>query len=193
MSDPLAIWHAEHDNFLQLLDLVEAQLTAYQAGEQPNYELMGDVVYYLRHYSDRYHHRWEDAAFARLIERDPAMELLVGRLTQEHRAIAEAGEQLMRYLQEINDDVMIERAKLEEAVKSFLVYYRHHIAAEENEIMPRSAQVLTQDDWAVAKAAVPRTSDPLFGENFESRYRALRKQIALDARGPAQGHPDKQE
>jgi hemerythrin-like domain-containing protein len=191
MPDPLAIWHAEHDNFLQLLDLVEVQLRAYQAGEQPDYELMGDVVYYLRHYSDRYHHRWEDAAFSRLVERDPTMELLVGRLTQEHRAIAEAGEELLRYLQEIADDVMIERAKLEQAVQSFLVYYRHHIAAEENEIMPRSAQVLTPDDWAQAKAAVPRGSDPLFGDNFESRYRALRRQITLDARGPTGNRPDK--
>ncbi len=180
MSDPLAIWHAEHDNFLHLLDILEAQLKTYQAGEQPNYELMGDIVYYLRHYSDRYHHRWEDVAFARLIERDSGMELLVGRLSQEHRAIAEAGEQLLRYLEEITDDVMIERSKLEEAVKSYLVYYRHHIAAEENEIMPRSAAVLTPDDWAAAKAAVPRSADPLFGETFEARYRALRKQIALD-------------
>jgi hypothetical protein len=55
------------------------------------------------------------------------------------------------------------------------VYYRHHLATEEREIMPRAVQLLTQDDWAAVTAGVPVVSDPLFGNDVDARFRELRK------------------
>lgn len=181
MADQLAVWQTEHANFVQLLDLMEAQVRTFQTGERPNYELMIDVVRYLRHYSDRFHHRLEDVAFSRLVERDAGMQLVVNRLLQEHRVIAAAGDELLKRLNEITDDIMTARATVEAAAATYLLYYRHHIATEDNEIMPRVAQTLTQDDWTTVTAAVPADADTLFGHDFESRYRELRRQIALDA------------
>ena len=83
MAEPLAAWHAEHVNFAQLLDLLEAQVGAFHRGERPNYHLMGDIVHYLRSFADCVHHPREDVAFARLAEREPAMELMINRLLQE--------------------------------------------------------------------------------------------------------------
>ena len=72
MAEPLAAWHAEHVNFARLLDLLETQVAAFHRGERPNYHLMGDIVSYLRSFADCIHHPREDAAFARLAEREPA-------------------------------------------------------------------------------------------------------------------------
>jgi hemerythrin-like domain-containing protein len=69
MAQPLAVWHAEHVNFARLLDLLEAQVATFHRAERPNYDLMGNIVYYLRSFADRFHHPREDVAFARLVER----------------------------------------------------------------------------------------------------------------------------
>jgi hemerythrin-like domain-containing protein len=181
MSDSIALWHAEHRHFARLLDLLEQQAVAFHADDGPNYELMLDVVSYLRYFPDRYHHPREDVAYARLVKRDPGMKPLIEQMLQEHRVIAAAGTELLSYLQQVVDEVVIERAKVEAAVATYLVYYRRHLALEDRDIVPRAEQLLTLQDWQAVVAANPAGPDPLFGEDCEPRYRELRRQIALAA------------
>jgi hemerythrin-like domain-containing protein len=180
MAEPLAKWHAEHVNFARLLDLLETQVAAFHRAERPNYDLMGDIVYYLRSFADRVHHPREDVAFARLTERMPGMELVINRLLQEHRVIATVGDELINRLNEAAGDLLTPRTALEAAAATYLVYYRHHLATEEREIMPGAAQVLTREDWAAVDAAVPAAHDPLFGDDVAARFRELRRLIALE-------------
>jgi hemerythrin-like domain-containing protein len=182
MSEPLAVWHSEHVNFARLLDLLETQVAAFHRGVRPNYDLMVDIVYYLRSFADRFHHPREDVAFARLIEREPDMQVVINRLLQEHRVIATAGDEFFNRLNEVAEDVVTPRAALEAAAATYLVYYRHHLATEEREIMPRAAQLLTEEDWAAVAATVPVGPDPLFGDDVEARFRELRRQIAIEVR-----------
>ena len=181
MSDSIALWQAEHRHFARLLDLLERQVVAFHADDGPNYQLMLDVVSYLRYFPDRYHHAREDVAFARLAKRDPELKPLIERLLQEHRVLAAAGTELLKYLEQVVDDVVIERAKVEAAAATYLVYYRRHLALEDRDIVPRAEQLLTSQDWEAVVAAIPPGPDPLFGEDFEPRYRELRRQIALAA------------
>lgn len=180
MAKPISTWHADHVNFARLLDVLERQLIAFHAGKPVDYALLLAIVYYLRHYPDRVHHPREDVAFARLVEHDAALQLPVARRLQEHRVIAAAGEELLKLLQGAVDGAFIERSAIEAAAATYLVYYRHHLAAEEREVIPRAAQLLTPGDWAAVAAAAPGGSDPLFGQDFEARYRELRRQIALE-------------
>jgi hemerythrin-like domain-containing protein len=177
MVDPISVWHGEHMHFRQLLDFFERQMLAFHAGEHPNYELMRDIVYYLHHFADRHHHPREDVAFARLVERDPGLRLGINRLLQEHRVILVAGELLLKYFDDILDDTVVERVTVEAAAATYLVYYRHHLAVEEDDVLPRAAQLLTPEDWAAVATAVPAGADPLFGADVGARYRELREQI----------------
>jgi len=181
MSDTIALWHAEHKHFARLLDLLEQQVVAFHVDDGPNYELMLDLVSYLRYFPDRWHHPREDVAFARLAERDPRLKPLVDQLQQEHRVIAAAGTELLAFLQQVVDDVVVERARVEAAAATYLVYYRRHLALEDRDLVPRADNLLTPQDWKDVVAAVPPGADPLFGENSEPRYRELRRQIALAA------------
>lgn len=181
MSDPIAGWHQEHKRFAQVLDLLEREIDAFHRGEHPNYELMSDIVYYLRHYADSVHHPREDAAFRRLVHRDPSLELQVNRLLQEHRVISIAGDELLQHLQEAEGDVMVPRSELEAAAATYLVYYRNHLNVEEQQIMPRAARLLTDEDWAQVAAVATGTSDPLFGDAAGARFSELRKQIEREA------------
>ena len=179
MSDSIDLWHAEHKHFARLLNLLEQQVVAFHADDRPNYELMLDIVSYLRYFPSRYHHPREDVAFARLIKRDPGMKPLVDRLLQEHRVIAAAGTELLKYLEQVVDDLVVERATVEAAAATYLVYYRRHLAMEDRDIIPHAERLLTREDWDAVMAAIAAEPDPMFGEDSDMRYRELRRQIAL--------------
>jgi hemerythrin-like domain-containing protein len=181
MTGPIALWHGEHVYFRRLLELMRQELDCFHRGERPNYELMIDIVAYLRDYTDQYHHPREDVAFECLAKRTPEMKLDLARLVQEHRIIARAGEKVREHLESILNGSMIARSDIEVAAATYLVYYGNHIAKEDELVLPRAATLLTPEDWQAVKSAVGTASDPLFGEQPEDRYRALRKRIAASA------------
>ncbi len=179
--DPIAVWHEEHVYFNRLLELLRTQLDLFHRGERPNYELMQDILGYLRGYSDACHHPREDEAFRRLARRCPDLELPLARLQQEHRVIAHAGEKLLAQLNAIVEGAYVPRAEVEAAAATYLVYYGNHIAREEDDILARAAKTLTEEVWKAVKQATPSERDLLSEGESEARYRALRRQIALEA------------
>lgn len=180
-ANPIAAWHAEHADFQRLLEVLQRQVDVFHTGERPNYELMLDIITYLREFSDQFHHPREDVAFALLAKRFPDMQLPLARLQQEHRVIAQAGEKLLGLLTAILDGSFVQRAEVEMAAATYLVYYGNHIAKEEEDVLGRAAQALTAQDWAAVARAAPAARDPLFGANPLERYRELRRQIALES------------
>ncbi len=181
MTDPISAWHAEHAYFARLLRLLRHELDALHAGQDPNYELLADVVGYLREYSDRVHHPREDIAFARLARHCPDLERVLSRLHQEHRVIATAGGELLALVETAHVGEVVPRARIEAAAATYLVYYENHIATEEHEVLSRAAAALTADDWEAVRAGVPGIPDPVFGRDPQDRYKALRRRIAQEA------------
>ena len=181
--DPIGAWHGEHMRFSALLDFLERQMRAFHAGDDPNYELMRDVVQYLHDYGDAFHHPREDVAFKRMVRHDPAFQTKVNQLLQEHRAINVAGEALLSLFDEILEDATIARAKVEAAAALYFVYYRNHLAMEEREVLPYAAKMLTPEDWADVAAAVSFMPDPMFGNDVAAQYRELRGWIAREGHG----------
>jgi hemerythrin-like domain-containing protein len=161
MTSLIPQWHAEHVQYSRLLNLLDEQLTLFHEDATPDLDLMLDIVAYLRQTGDRVHHRLEDAAFARLVLRDPALSMSLNRLKQEHRAIAAAGEELVTLLKEAQGDAVVVRSAVETAAALYLVYYRHHLATEERSIMPRAANLLTDQDWKSVSRAVPQALEPM--------------------------------
>ena len=181
MINPVAHWHAEHANFSRLLDLFEKQVHAFREGGEPNYDLMTDILVYLRHFPDLHHHPREEAAFELIAKRDPNMRLTLEILRQEHRAIATVGDELLRTLNDVSSGTLTVRASVEAVAAMYLVYYRRHIDAEEKEVLPRAAKLLIAEDWRDIEAAAPGGPDPLFGSKGDAGYRELRRHIALEA------------
>ena len=166
----VARWHADHVYFNRLLGQFEKQVDVFHAGDEPNYELMLDIIYYLRHFADALHHPREDVAFACLARRSPDMALSLARLRQEHRVIANAGDQLETSLRHVIGGSVVERAGIEALAATYLVYYRSHISREEKEVLPVAARILSAEDWQAVKQATDASEEP---------FRELRRQIAL--------------
>jgi hemerythrin-like domain-containing protein len=180
MTDPAGAWRTEHAYFRALLRLLQREVDVFHRGERPNYELMLDIISYLREFGDRIHHPREDAAFERLAGRCPDLALPLARLRQQHAVIAEAGEALQELLVEILGGALVKRAEVEMAAAMYLVYYGNHIAEEDEDVVARAAQSLTAEDWEAVRNAAPATPDPLFGKAPAERYRELRRQIAAE-------------
>jgi len=181
MSASIAFWRAEHASFAHLLDLFEKNLVAFHTGERPDYDLMLDILQYLRHFPDRYHHPREDVAFDCLVKREPGLLALVDHLKDEHKSLAASGEALEELLSEAAQGAIVAREQIESAAQDYLVDYRRHIASEELTVMPRALALLTPEDWALVARAIPATIDPLFGEEADNSYRELRRLIAIEA------------
>lgn len=176
MPHPVAAWRTEHAYFDALLELLRKELDVFHRGERPNYELMLDAVCYLREFGDEFHHPREDEAFVRLARRRPDMALVLARLAQEHRVIAQAGHRLREQLGAILSGSMVARAEVEAALATYLVYYGSHLAKEEEQVLARAAEALSEEDWTAVQAAAPG-ADPASGE----RYRELRRRILLES------------
>jgi hemerythrin-like domain-containing protein len=173
LSAPIAAWHAEHVCFKQLLYLLQREVDVFHGAERPNYELMYEIVSYLRDYGDLFHHPREDVAFARLALHCPDMELALARLEQEHRVIAQAGEALQGHIQAILGGAILPRAEVELAAATYLVYYGSHIAKEEADILTRAALHLTPEDWKAVKDAAPGGPDALLRAVPPKRYQEI--------------------
>lgn len=184
MKDPVSRWHNEHVQFMRLLDYLAAQMEAFHEGGNPDYELIADIIFYLKDYADRQHHQREDVAFAILAERDPSLVPLIKRLLQEHRVIDTAGETLREYMLNVLNGQVVRREAVEAAADTYLVYYRNHIQTEEARILPVAERLLTDADWKAVGDAVPSSADPLFGTvEVGLSYRAVRAQLLRDAAG----------
>jgi hemerythrin-like domain-containing protein len=181
MNGPVALWHTEHVYFRRLLELLQAELDAFHRGERPNYEMMLDIVAYLREYSDAFHHPREDVAFQRLAQRCPDLRLELARLSQEHGVIARAGEALRQQLEAILGGAFVPRAEVEVAAATYLVYYGNHLAKEDELVLERASRLLTDEDWQAVREAALSAPDPLFGETPAQRYQALRRHIGTRA------------
>jgi hemerythrin-like domain-containing protein len=180
VTDLIALWYAEHAHFFSLLDLLEEQVAAFHEGEQPDYQIMLDIVAYLREGPDRSHHPREDVIFAQLTIRDASMRIPIARLLQEHRVVAASGQELRSRLEEVLAGAVVPRAALEATAAVYLTYYRHHLVTEEREVLPRAAKALTPQDWKLVGNVLPPGPDPLFGAAPQERYRELRR--VLDSR-----------
>lgn len=181
MTDPVAAWHTEHAYFAQLLRLLRREIDVIHAGEDPNFELMVDILRYLREYADRVHHPREDVAFARLARHCPDMQAVLGRLNQEHRVIETAGSELLARIEAAVGGEVVPREKIEAAAATFLVFYESHLAREENEVLARAGRHLTPADWDAVRSSIASIPDPVFGKDPQERFRELRRQIARES------------
>jgi hemerythrin-like domain-containing protein len=181
VTDPIAAWHTEHAYFAQLLRLLRKEIDVFHAGGEPNYELMVDVLRYLREYSDRVHHPREDIAFARLARHCPDLRLVLSRLQQEHRVIAAAGVELLAKIEAVVGGEVVPREHVEAAAATYLVYYESHLAKEEAEVLDRARAHLTPTDWDAVRSGITALPDPLFGRDPQERFRGLRRQIARES------------
>jgi hemerythrin-like domain-containing protein len=168
----------EHRNIEKLLLVLEQELSVFDRGERPDYEVIQAVIAYFQVYPGAYHHPQEDLVFRKLKERDPAAAAKIGDLAAEHRQGAEHLRRVAQAVESVVIDQEIPRHTVDHIIRDFIVYERRHIAMEERDFFPAAVEALHPQDWAeIASSKLAGQQDPLFSKTAEERFDAVRRHI----------------
>src|SRR5215831_1950693 len=85
MVDIIQGLRQEHRNIESLLRVLERELSVFDRGERPDYEVVLAVIDYFKDYPDSCHHPKEDMIVEKLKARDPAAAATIGDLEAQHQ------------------------------------------------------------------------------------------------------------
>jgi hemerythrin HHE cation binding domain-containing protein len=71
MVEIIEILRQEHRNIEKLLRVMEQELSVFDRGERPDYEVFGAVIEFFNKYPDSCHHPKEDIIYEKFKTRDP--------------------------------------------------------------------------------------------------------------------------
>jgi len=167
----------EHRNIEKLLLVLERELSVFDRGERPDYEVIRAVISYFEVYPDAYHHRQEDLVFNKLRQHDPAAAAIVGDLAAEHRSGAERLRRVARAVEAVLADRELLRQTVDDIIRDFIEHERRDIAMEESYFFPAAAKALHAEDWSEISSTLTDQKDPLFSDATEQRFDGVRKYI----------------
>ena len=85
MTDIIEVLRQEHRNIESLLCVLERELSVFDRGDRPDYEVVLAIIDYFKEYPDCCHHPKEDMIVEKLKARDPVAAATIGDLAGEHR------------------------------------------------------------------------------------------------------------
>jgi hemerythrin-like domain-containing protein len=175
----IRIIREEHQSLAAVLHGLLYVVRGIRAHEtEPDFSLLGAMVYYIDTFPERFHHPKEDAWLFRLLQlRHPDARDLIDRLQSEHRAGAVKLRQLEQSLLRYQEGGRGEFAVFAAAVESFVAFERNHMRSEETEVIPLAQKYLTPTDWAEIDAAFLDHTDPLLGEAVRDDFLGLFRRI----------------
>jgi hemerythrin-like domain-containing protein len=168
----------EHRNIEKLLLVLERELTVFDRGERPDYEVIWAVISYFQVYPDAYHHPQEDLVFEKLKTRDSSTAAKIGDLAAEHRSGAQRLRRVAQAVESVLMDQELSRQSFDGIIRDFITYERRHIAMEERDFFPAAVVALQPEDWTeIASSGLGGRDDPLFSVAAEERFDAVRRHI----------------
>jgi len=173
--------HQDHIHLSRLLKMLIRHVIVLQNDGDPDFEMMIDIVEYIRHYSDSHHHPKEDQVYKVFKEKtDQATHIVDGLLDEHHKipAVTIAFQQLLNAA--LNGSIIISRDELSERITNFIDIQMNHLNIEEEKLFPLINKLMTDSDWAKVETQIKEENDPLFGSRVEERYEDLHKRVESD-------------
>jgi hemerythrin-like domain-containing protein len=169
--------YSEHGHFLSLLDTLEQETEKLKPAKIPDYHLLLEIVDYLTHYPDQYHHPREDLLFAKMLSVDKGFKTDLERLEREHKTLRTYNDKLFGELKRIAAGRRVDRPELKRNLTRYINGYRQHIEFESKKIFPKAKGELSSADLKKLQAKTRYIDDPLFGSAVETQYRRLGRNV----------------
>jgi hemerythrin-like domain-containing protein len=177
MVEIMEILRQEHRNIEKLLQVMEQELTVFDRGERPDYEVFGAIVEFFRNYPDSCHHPKEDIIYEKFRTRDPGRAASVADLEAEHREGAVRLRRVARAIESVLNDQELLRESVHRIVRDFIDNERKHIALEEEVVFPAIVDTLQPGDWADIALTLADRYGPPSEADFEEQFSTLRRDI----------------
>jgi acetyl esterase/lipase/hemerythrin-like domain-containing protein len=177
LPDIIDTLYSEHRYIHSLLDTVEQQAGRLVPGKIADYRLLLDIVDYLTHYPDKYHHPREDLLFDALLRSDKKFRKQLQRLNREHETLRKYNGQLFDELSGIVAGRRVSQSELQATLDRYLTGYRKHMEFESTEIFPLGKGSLTAAELSKLSAKTRYIDDPIFGGSVEQQYSRLARNL----------------
>ena len=181
MASAIIQLRREHLNFKRMLNLLEEQLDLLHKGEEPDYEIMADILCYMTEYSDVSHHPREEAIFSLLVKRNSSAKRDVAEITRQHHIIGEAGSNFHKKLENLvnGESEIMQLEEIETPGRMYVTILRSHMEKEEQSLFKIAEELFNDDDWKKVESDIQISiSDPIFGKNVEERFSFLCNQLS---------------
>jgi hemerythrin-like domain-containing protein len=165
--------HEDHKHLALLLDLLTKLLDMFHEGEEPDYELMCEMLEYVENYADQVHHPSEDLIFERLQTHAGQHHAVLDVLMRQHEVLSELTRYFRQSLEGIVHEEVLRRDEVEAQGRELVETLRNHLDLEESEAFPLAREALTDEDWEAIEASASKVTDPLFGDRDPARFRSL--------------------
>jgi len=172
-STIIAELRTDHKNMALMLNLLERESNRIYEGQEPDYELLQDIMHYMTVYPDAVHHPKEDRLYAELKAFRPDLSTGFKRITMDHRHIAELSLKLRTDIESINLGNPIRRNAVVADALRYVNTLRGHMQWEELDLFRRVDEMIDQGHNALDSANFRHRSDPVFGPEVEENFGRL--------------------
>jgi hemerythrin-like domain-containing protein len=168
----------DHENMRRVIDVLGSQLERHQQRRRVSDDLLAEIVDYLIHYPDMWHHPKEDVIFKRLITRCPDCELLVRGIMLEHRELAEHNRRLAAALYNIRMKFDLPAGWLQSHISKCIDKNLHHMRKEDEFYFPLASRELTDEDWKWIETEISMwKKTPLISDEVLAGYPQLADEL----------------
>jgi hemerythrin-like domain-containing protein len=186
MTRALTIIRNEHRSLAAVLNGLAFIMDEIRARRmQPDFVLFQAMLRYIEDFPEKLHHPKEDEHLFRLLRaRDPASTPVLDELSAEHRRGAELIASLKSALAAWEREGEPAFAAFAACVDGYEQFHWDHMRKEEEYVLPRAEQVLTDEDWTQIDAAFAANADPIDGLQTRREMRELFRRIVTLAPPP---------
>jgi hemerythrin-like domain-containing protein len=179
----LATLQAEHRYMAALLKQLDAQLTALEQKAPVDAHILYEVMHYMTHFPDAFHHPREDMLYQRAGELDASIVENVETLQRDHDYLAKVGNQTLDAIKRWRRGT----ARAQDVLKpgrDYMASLYRHMSAEEKLVFPQIEQLLGAEDWRELEQEelLAPVADPVFGPWVAREYRNIARKARRSLR-----------
>ena len=150
------------------------------SGEDPEFELIDEIMRYMTVYPDAVHHPKEDVIYAELRKTRPDLTTGLDNIPSDHREIAALGSKLRDDVEAIIAGAAVRRESFVKDATDYVQRLREHMQWEEDDLFKRVDEMIREDDQPIDVEEFQHIKDPVFGLEIESVFRRLMASLKDD-------------
>ncbi|NOX69763.1 MAG: hypothetical protein GXP15_11295 [Gammaproteobacteria bacterium] len=163
----------DHRNLAMLLDLLQGETQRLESLEEPDYELVHDIMQYMTSYPDAVHHPREDLLYRHILTVRPDADENLRRVEADHDNIATLGVKLRDDIDSIAAGTFVKREVIIGELRSYRETLLTHMYWEERELFALADELQSDSDWSNIDLGGADDRDPLFGSRVDRKFRRL--------------------